>query len=390
VYVLDDSNQPKDIKNMQELAHKHGATLVRRDGNEGYKAGNINNAIKHHVSEEFFVILDADQAPEPEFLLETMDHFSDPQVAFVQTPQHFINDATPLERAVKVGTNIFYQTLCVSKARDGAMPFCGTNAVTRTSAFRAVNGFSYYTATEDIELGMRFNELGMHGEYVPKILAHGYAPHDYKAFSSQQYRWANGNLAILRESWLRLLRGDYSLRYLFHTFFTLGWWLIGFVTFAYILVPLLSFFLGGTHHTWLPTWMLLATYPYVLVGIMMVFVSLHNRTDEKVTFQDAFLQYSLLTNSMFIYARAAANALVGRYIGFVRTSKRRSSTGLGLIKWNLLLAAVCFGFSIYAVYHAAIAPDFIQFRTYLPISLWLLFYSVVLSSSILFIGRKTA
>jgi cellulose synthase (UDP-forming) len=391
VYILDDSTDETDKKNMEELSRQYDCTLVRRADRKGYKAGNINNAVKNHIREDFFVILDSDQAPEPEFLEETMDYFSSPEIGYVQTPQYFINDSTPLERASKIGTNIFYQAQCMSKASDGAMPFCGTNVVVRKDAFMAVSGFSYYTATEDIELGIKMNQEGYYGAYVPKILAKGYAPQDFNAYSSQQYRWANGNLAIFRESWFKILGGKFSLRYQIHTLFTLAWWMIGVVALIYILVPIISLFFGtGTHHTWLPTHLIALLYLNVMIGIMMIYVSLKDRTADRLSVKDALLQYVLITNSMFIYLRAAINAFFGRYIGFVRTSKTRTKSGLWQIRWNLLLAAVCYGASIYALYHAATSSTIEQFRTYIPLSIWMLFYSLVLGSSILLVGEPAA
>jgi cellulose synthase (UDP-forming) len=391
IYLLDDSTNEDDKRNMEGLSRKFDAVLVRRSDRTGYKAGNINNAVSKHVKEKYFAIFDSDQAPLPEFLEETMDNFQDKEIGFVQTPQHFIDCNTPIERAQQLGNNIFYQTLCVSKADDRSMPFCGTNVVVRTEAFRLVHGFSYYTATEDIELGLRMNEAGYHGAYVPKVLVHGYAPTNYNAYASQQYRWANGNLAILRHYFLRLLSGRFSLRQQVHAFFTLGWWLIGFVSMAYIAVPILSLFFGGTHHTWLPTTLLALLFLNVALGISMIYAALSSRIDgEKVTFGDAFLQYSLLTNSMFIYTAAAFNSLLGRYVGFIRTDKKRQTTGLWLVRGNLLLALVCFGFSVYALYYAVISGSMEQLRRFLPVSLWLLFYSVVLTSSILFVGENPA
>lgn len=390
IYILDDSSNKQDRENMKWLSKKFGCVLVSRSDRTGYKAGNINNALKNAVKEDFFVILDCDQAPLPEFLEESMDYFSDPKVGFVQVPQHFLNDMTPIERGAKMGTNIFYHSQCVSKAKDKAMPFCGTNVIVRTDVFRLVGGFSYYTSTEDIELGLRINEAGYYGAYVPKILVHGFAPTDFNAYSSQQYRWANGNLAILRESWVRILLGKFSLRQQIHSFYTLGWWVIGIVSLMYIIVPILSLFIGGTHHTWLPSALLSLLFLNVLMGFMMIFASLHKRCDnEKVNFSDAILQYSLITNSMFIFSRATLNALIfKRYVGFVRTNKKRTESSLWHVKWNLLLSAICFGFSIFALYKSMISSDIIQLRTYLPVSLWLLFYSLLLGSSIIFIGEE--
>jgi len=388
IYVLDDSKEKTAMKEMDDLAKSYKCNIIRRQSREGYKAGNINNALKHVIKEGYFVIFDSDQAPEPDFLVETMDYFSDPAVGFVQTPQYFIINDTPLERAVQMGTNIFFHGQCVSKANDGALPFCGTNAVIRTIAFNEVNGFAYYTATEDIELGIRMNDAGYRGVFIPKILVYGYAPQDFSAFTTQQYRWANGNLAILRQSWLKLLTSNLSFRYQVHTFFTLGWWLIGFVTFLFVLVPILSLSFGlATHHAWLPTFILFALYINVFLGIGMIYVSLKNRTDDKIRISDAFLTYSLITNSMFIYMKAAFNALIGNFVGFVRTDKKGSTSRWTAIRWNLVLATVCFALSVYALFESARAPDFTYFRTYFPISIWLLFYSFVLFSAIIFIGK---
>jgi len=387
VYLLDDSKDQSSIEAMEQLAKKHGAVIVRREGREGYKAGNINNAISKVVKEEFFMILDSDQAPLPEFLERTMNEFSDPDVFFVQTPQYYINGDSPLRRAAKIGTDIFYQTMCVSKAKDGALPFCGTNLIVRSSMFRELKGFRYYTSTEDIELGLRANAKGWRGAYVPEVLAKGYAPPDWRAYQSQQYRWANGNLAILRHNWKELLWGDYSLLYQIHTFFTVGWWFIGITTLVYIITPILSLLLQApTHHLWLPSALIPLLYINVVCGILMIYVSLNNRVEnDKVTLFDSFLQYSMIVNSMFLYARAAINAVLGRYIGFVRTDKKGSSPGLMDVKWNLLLGSLCLALSFYSLYFFATSSTIQQMRTYLPISLWLLFYGMVLWSSILFV-----
>jgi hypothetical protein len=133
--------------------------------------------------------------------------------------------------------------------------------------------------------------------------------------------------------------------------------------------------------------MLFYLYLNVVLGLGMIYVSLHNRTDEQVKLSDALLEYSLVTNSMFIYMGAAINAVIGRYIGFVRTNKNASESGLSSIALNVLFSVICFGSSIFALYQASLSSTIEQFRTYIPVSIWLLFYSLVLASSILFIGK---
>ena len=84
VYVLDDG----DRASMARVAAQEGVKYLRRDGNIGYKAGNLRHGIEHSHG-DFLVILDADTRIFPDFLEETMGYFRDPQVAWVQTPQWF-------------------------------------------------------------------------------------------------------------------------------------------------------------------------------------------------------------------------------------------------------------------------------------------------------------
>lgn len=159
------------------------------------------------------------------------------------------------------------------------------------------------------------------------------------------------------------------------------------VAFLFVATPAISLLTGWpTHHTWLPEAFIGLVFVNLVMGVGMIFVSLQHRLGhDRITIRDAFLQYSLITNSMFIFMRAAINAMLGRYIGFVTTSKTKSHTGLSEIRWNLALSAAAFGLSIYALYHTFAVAGAQNIRTYLPISLWLLFYSVLFASSLLFV-----
>jgi len=90
IYLLDDSTKEEEYENMTQLSKKSMRSLSEEQTRQEVSR-NINNAISNHVTEKYFCVFDADQAPEPEFLEATMDYFSDPKW-FVQTPQYFIND----------------------------------------------------------------------------------------------------------------------------------------------------------------------------------------------------------------------------------------------------------------------------------------------------------
>lgn len=84
VFLLDDGNRPE----MRALAEQEGATYLARDDNEGFKAGNLRNALMQ-TRGDFVAICDADTRVEPGFLANTLGYFRDPQVAWVQTPHWF-------------------------------------------------------------------------------------------------------------------------------------------------------------------------------------------------------------------------------------------------------------------------------------------------------------
>ena len=77
IYVLDDGRRdgrnPKK-ENMKKVAEEEGVRYLIREHNEGYKAGNLKNALEH-TNGDLFAILDADTRPYPGFLDHTTGYF---------------------------------------------------------------------------------------------------------------------------------------------------------------------------------------------------------------------------------------------------------------------------------------------------------------------------
>ncbi len=93
VHLLDDGRRAA----MRDMAAEEGVGYLTRDTNAGFKAGNLRNGLEQ-TDGDLFVICDADTRPLPELLEETLGHFRDPRVAWVQTPQSFydVDPGTPL------------------------------------------------------------------------------------------------------------------------------------------------------------------------------------------------------------------------------------------------------------------------------------------------------
>lgn len=97
IYVLDDGRRDgRDPakENMKIVAEEEQVNYLIREHNQGYKAGNLKNAMEK-TSGDLFAILDADTRPFPNFLVHTTGYFKKPKVAWVQTPQWFYDLTEP-------------------------------------------------------------------------------------------------------------------------------------------------------------------------------------------------------------------------------------------------------------------------------------------------------
>ena len=84
IHVLDDGKRA----DMRRVAEEEGIGYITRETNEGFKAGNLRNAMEQ-TSGDLIVICDADTRPFPTLLERTLGYFRDPKMAWVQTPQWF-------------------------------------------------------------------------------------------------------------------------------------------------------------------------------------------------------------------------------------------------------------------------------------------------------------
>lgn len=97
IYVLDDGRRDgrdPNKENMKVVAEEEGVGYLIREHNEGYKAGNLKNALEH-TNGDIFAILDADTRPFPDFLVNTTGYFKNRKMAWVQTPQWFYDTTEP-------------------------------------------------------------------------------------------------------------------------------------------------------------------------------------------------------------------------------------------------------------------------------------------------------
>jgi len=199
-WVLDDGARPE----VRRLARDLGAHYLARTEHAHAKAGNLNNALTV-IDADFVAVLDADHVASPRFLAETLGYFDDSRVALVQTPQEFYN-VDSFEHEAAHGTEgdrfheqaLFYRVLQPGKNRWGAAFWCGTGAVVRVQALRAVGGVATDTITEDIHTTIRLHRAGWKTVYHNEVLARGLAASDAATYQLQRLRWGTGAMQVLR------------------------------------------------------------------------------------------------------------------------------------------------------------------------------------------------
>lgn len=189
--------------------------LIRRPTREGYKGGALQNDMDNHSegTVEFFAIFDADFAPEPDFLLQTMPYFYDREgllrrnIGFVQTRWDYLNQdlniLTKLQMVI-LGAHFFLEQ--PYRFRTGRIfNFNGTGGIWRRKAIEDAGGWQHDTVVEDSDLSYRaWLDAGYRFVYLRHVSCLNELPTTIPDYRSQQFRWTKGIAQVFRKHATRL------------------------------------------------------------------------------------------------------------------------------------------------------------------------------------------
>jgi len=372
VWLLDDGDRPE----MAALAAHHGVRYIARKEHAGAKAGNLNHALRI-TDAPFVAVFDCDHVPAPEFLLETLKHLVGYRVAFVQTPQYYINrDAGHIAAAAAAQQDLFFGVIAPGKNARGAMFCCGTNVVLRRRALEDVGGFPTNSLTEDFEMSIRLHERGWTSVYVPIVLAHGLGPEDAASYASQQARWAQGCLSAVP----RILQSRVPMRVRAQYLLAASYFLSGWAVLVYMSLPVLRILFHVTPiHQGSAAEFLAHFVPYFGSCILTVVVASAGSY--------TFAAYSLAIANFGVQIGASVRVLFRRTNGFVVTSKHAVG-GRHMRSVVPPLVAICvLAGSI--TYGLAVAPSDSSLTNATFASIWI---AVLVAGtwSAVFVGRKPA
>jgi hypothetical protein len=360
VWLLDEGNDP-DVKAMcARLGVHHFTRKGRPEYNQesgAFKArtkhGNYNAWLDSHGDDyDFWVSVDTDHVPHPNFAERLLGYFRDPDVAFVVGPQVYGNYDNLITKAAESQQYLFHGVIQRAGNRFSTAMFVGTNNAVRIDALRAIGGL-VDSITEDAATSIEWHSKRnprtgrlWKSVYTPDVLAVGEGPSSWSDYFAQQVRWARGtDEVILRRFWTRvgglplLRRLHYGLLMSYYPSAAVSW-ILGCVNMAVYL----ALGVGGVVVS-AQLWFML----YTNAALLQLGIYFWNRRNNVSPHEEdgssgaSGMLVSVLAAPLYVHA--LVQAVRGRDVSFKVTPKGEDGTRdrLGSFKlnlwWALFLAA---------------------------------------------------
>ena len=209
VYILDDSSDPKCKAQIDQFASENArlVKVIRRADRSGYKAGNLNNALRHHVTEPYFAVIDADEIVPENFLNRLVPYLiNDPQCGFVQANHRCDENAsTRLQNDMRIGIDVHWKWYQPLRNKFGFVMFLGHGALLRRSCWEEVDGFDEIVS-EDLAYAISIRELGYYGIFAEDVMCIEAFPESVQAFRVRHVKWTRGTCEFLHRWTVKLWR----------------------------------------------------------------------------------------------------------------------------------------------------------------------------------------
>jgi len=273
VLICDDSQETDNQDRVRDFCRRNNSkcTLIARPDRRGFKAGNLNNAIQNHVSEDWILLVDADQILPTTYLSQFVSRLpQDADIAFVQAAQQTITTgehSSYFQAVFSPEVKLYYSRDLSLRERFGLVPLLGHGAMIRRAAWEKVGGFPE-VVSEDFAFTLRVASNGYSSKYFQEILSYEGIPCDFGGFVVRLKKFAKGTAELFRVEMKPFLWGPASRIEKWDFFMMLVW---------YMLMPLVTIngFLGAyvCHRLWIEglpylqpllpylyTWMLLSLF----------------------------------------------------------------------------------------------------------------------------------
>jgi len=331
VVIVEDGSVDRTAEICRKFAEEHPGQvkLVRRSVSEG-KPSALKEALKH-ASGEIVAVFDADNIPEPGFLLRAARYFEDSSVAAVQGRLIAVNeDENILTKFVSQEEALRCEAYLRGKDVLGLfVPLTGSCYFVKKSVLDEVGGWDGKVLSEDMELAARLTKNGHKIRYASDVKSWQEYPATVSGFLKQRTRWFRGTMEIsfrygslLRKPNMKSLDTEVTLA----GPFVLISCLIGyFATFSSLFIPMKPeiAFIWLANITTLFTLLLLA-----LAGVAMIFTEKPRKVSNLLWLPFIYC-YWFIQN--FVASYALLQILLRRPRKWEKTAKTGKTTNCELL-----------------------------------------------------------
>ena len=208
VYVLDDSSSNKEQQLVDNLQRKYENkfVVIRRKAHSGYKAGNLNNALRLIGKTYTYVcIVDSDEIIPATFLRDLVSILEkNENLGFVQASHRQYSET---DYGKFIGDNIDLHWKYFFPARNlfGFVYSYGHGVLLRTKVLLEIGGFPEIVS-EDIAVSTKIRENGYKGYYAYDIESLEEVPPSYQAFRRRNKKIVGGTLEFFYKYSLQFFR----------------------------------------------------------------------------------------------------------------------------------------------------------------------------------------
>ncbi len=218
IQVLDDSTD-ETAEVAREIVERYACGFagmepqpifyLHRTNRHGYKAGALDEGLKS-ARGEFVAIFDADFVPPPQWVMQVIHHFAEPEIGMVQTRwTHLNRDYSFLTQVEAILLDGHFVLEHGGRSRSGVFfNFNGTAGMWRRRTISEAGGWQHDTLTEDTDLSYRAQMVGWKFKYLQDVECPAELPIEMTAFKTQQARWAKGLIQTGKKILPRVFRSD--------------------------------------------------------------------------------------------------------------------------------------------------------------------------------------
>ncbi len=296
-----------------------------RTNRAGFKAGALQEGMKTATG-ELMAIFDADFIPPTDFLLRTVDQFTDQNVGVVQTRWTYLNRHYNLLTEVQAML-LDGHFILEHGARSGGglfFNFNGTAGILRAKMIEDAGGWQHDTLTEDSDLSYRAQLKGWRFVYLPDIECPSELPVETYGFQVQQSRWAKGLTQVAMKLLPAILRSDISKRKkaeaIFHLTPNISYPMMIVVSALMFPVMIVRFYMGWFEMLMIDMPLIIASFWSISAFYLMAYREVHPKNWMRaVVLLPALMAAGVALT--IINTKAVIEALIGIETSFVRTPK---------------------------------------------------------------------